>query len=244
MYSSNQRVTSFLKITTFSTLCFFTFCFFLTLSPKAIYADDLYTSMTELMEDTEEGSDWELNYNNNQSNALIAAIHGGNIEPGTTEVAKLAATKGAYNYYSFQGIRSTNNANLHVTSVNFDEPIIEDMQQQVSNSVMIHGANGEAPIVYIGGKDDALKASIEEQLELKEFDVQTSPSHLEGEADENIANKNNQGAGVQLELTTGLRQSFFNNQDLTMNSRQDQSNWSFAMYDFAQAIQTAIHEHE
>lgn len=94
MYSSNQRVTSFLKITSFSTICFLKFCFFLTLSPKAIYANDLYTSMTELMEDTEEGSDWEITYNNNQSNALIAAIHGGNIEPGTSEVAKLTATKG------------------------------------------------------------------------------------------------------------------------------------------------------
>src|SRR5699024_12047415 len=102
---------------------------------------------------------------------------------------------------------------LHVTSDNFDEPIIEEMQQQGYNSVMIHGAAGDQPIVYICGKDDHLKASIEKQLELKDFDVQTSPTHLEGEADQNIVNRNNQDAGVQLELTTGLRQSFYNNQE-------------------------------
>ncbi|HLR20063.1 MAG TPA: poly-gamma-glutamate hydrolase family protein [Staphylococcus sp.] len=244
MSISNQIFTSFYKLIKLSTVCLITICLYITLSSKTTYANDLYNSMTELMNDTEEGVDWEITNKVNQSNTLIAAIHGGNIEPGTTEVANITATNGAYNYYTFQGIRPTDNQSLHVTSVNFDEPIIEEMQQQVSNSVMIHGAAGDQPIVYIGGKDDDLKASIEKQLELKDFDVQTSPTHLEGEADQNIVNRNNQDAGVQLELTTGLRQSFFNNQDLTMNSRQNQSNWSFRMYDFAQAIRIAIHDHE
>ncbi|MDN8848363.1 poly-gamma-glutamate hydrolase family protein, partial [Staphylococcus aureus] len=67
-----------------------------------------------------------------------------------------------------------------------------------------------------------------------------SPSHLEGESSQNIANKNAKGAGVQLELTYALRQSFFNNQNLSMNSRSNEANWSITMYTFAEAIHQAL----
>lgn len=216
------------------------FMLLLTLSSTPVKAEDTYQSMTELMNHTKETTDWELNYHDTSSNTLIAAIHGGNIEAGTSEVTKLTATKGAFSYYAFEGIRPIDNSELHVTSTNFDEPTIEAMQQEVYNSIMIHGAEGSDAIVYIGGKDEPLKASIENELSENGFNVAVTPSHLEGESSQNIANKNAKDAGVQLELTTGLRQSFFNNQDLSLNSRSDQSNWSITMYDFAQAVKDGI----
>lgn len=245
MYFLKATATSYFKCIRAIALCLFVTITFITISPSSnVYAADLYGSMSELMDDTESGVDWQLSYHNNQSNTLIAAIHGGNIEAGTTELSSLTAALGNYNYYTFQGIRTLNNAELHVTSTNFDEPIVEDMQQAVSNSVMIHGASGSEAAVYIGGKDERLKASIENALQTKGFNVLESPSHLEGASNQNIANKNAKGAGVQLELTYALRQSFFNNKNLSMNSRSNEANWSINMYAFAEAIHQAIEEND
>ena len=254
MSFQNNKLRLFIKIYKFrlSVITILLMLLLIIFSPD-LRAEDTYQSMTDLMDNTNEGTDWELSYNDNNSDTLIGAIHGGNIEAGTSEAAKLTANKGAYRYYAFEGIRpsdnsdlhvtSTNfsdNSDLHVTSTNFDEPIIESMQQKVSSSVMIHGADGNDATIYIGGKDETLKDSIENELTENGFNVEVSPSHLEGESSQNIANKNAENAGVQLELTTGLRQSFFNNQDLSFNSRSDQSNWSMSLYDFAQALKDTI----
>ncbi|MCG7337979.1 poly-gamma-glutamate hydrolase family protein [Staphylococcus sp. ACRSN] len=217
----------------------FIFIYLLLLSSKPTYADS-YTSMTELLNNTEEGIDWNLSYDQRFSNTIIAAVHGGNIEPGTTEVSKLIANRGLYNFYSFEGIRITNNNELHVTSTNYDEPTILDMQQHMNQSVMIHGASGDIPAVYIGGKDEALKSSIKKQLELRGFNVQPTPQNLAGTSDANIANQNAKQAGVQLELSLGQRAEFFNNRDLTRYSREDETNWSSRMHEFANAINIAI----
>ncbi|MCD8871390.1 poly-gamma-glutamate hydrolase family protein [Staphylococcus gallinarum] len=215
------------------------FIYLLSVFSKPVYADS-YASMTELMNDTEQGIDWNLSYDKRFGNTIIAAVHGGNIEPGTTELSKLIANNGFYNYYSFEGIRTTNNGDLHVTSTNYDEPTILDMQQQMTKSVMIHGASGSDSVVYIGGKDEPLKSSIKKQLELRGFNVQPPPRYLEGDSDANIANRNAKNAGVQLELSLGLRASFFNNGDLTRFSREDETNWSPIMHEFADAITVAI----
>lgn len=241
MSFQNNKLRLFIKIYNFrlSVITILLMLLLIIFSPD-LRAEDTYQSMTDLMDNTNEGTDWELSYNDNNSDTLIGAIHDGNIEAGTSEAAKLTANKGAYRYYAFEGIRPSDNSDLHVTSTNFDEPIIESMQQKVSSSVMIHGADGNDATIYIGGKDETLKDSIENELTENGFNVEVSPSHLEGESSQNIANKNAENAGVQLELTTGLRQSFFNNQDLSFNTRSDQSNWSMTLYDFAHALKDTI----
>ncbi|MDW4582938.1 hypothetical protein ASS91_11440 [Staphylococcus saprophyticus] len=201
MSFQNNKLRLFIKIYNFrlSVITILLMLLLIIFSPD-LRAEDTYQSMTDLMDNTNEGTDWELSYNDNNSDTLIGAIHGGNIEAGTSEAAKLTANKGAYRYYAFEGIRPSDNSDLHVTS----------------------------------------KDSIENELTENGFNVEVSPSHLEGESSQNIANKNAENAGVQLELTTGLRQSFFNNQDLSFNSRSDQSNWSMTLYDFAQALKDTI----
>ena len=201
MSFQNNKLRLFIKIYNFrlSVITILLMLLLIIFSPD-LRAEDTYQSMTDLMDNTNEGTDWELSYNDNNSDTLIGAIHGGNIEAGTSEAAKLTANKGAYRYYAFEGIRPSDNSDLHVTS----------------------------------------KDSIENELTENGFNVEVSPSHLEGESSQNIANKNAENAGVQLELTTGLRQSFFNNQDLSFNSRSDQSNWSMTLYDFTQALKDTI----
>ena len=153
----------------------------------------------------------------------------------------MTANLGTYNYYTFKGIRRTNNDELHVTSTNYNEPTLEEMQEKVSNSVMIHGAHGNEPVVYLGGKDSDLREEIGDNLEDKGFNVEETPDYLEGRSDDNIANKNGKKAGVQLELTTALRQSFFKNDDLSAFNRENADNWTEEMHDFAEAIHEAVH---
>ena len=61
--------------------------------------------MTELYANTTEGKDWVKESSNRNSNVLIIAPHEGNIEKGTTELAKSIADKGNYDYYTFNTIR-------------------------------------------------------------------------------------------------------------------------------------------
>ena len=203
-------------------------------------ADDAFSSMSELMENTTEGSDWQITTTDRGSDVLIAVIHGGGIEPATSQLASLIASNGGYNYYSFQGVRPTNNGELHVTSTNYDEPIVQHMQYTANRSVTIHGALGTEPVTYIGGKDQSLITRIEDELRNAGFEVQESPNHLSGSSDNNIVNKNQRGEGVQLELTTAMRQSLFSNNDISKISRMNLLNYNADMYNYAHAVNDAI----
>ena len=52
---------------------------------------DTYKSMTELMQNTVEGQDWDIETYDTDSDIISMAVHGGGIEIGTTELAKLVA---------------------------------------------------------------------------------------------------------------------------------------------------------
>ena len=106
MSFQNNKLRLFIKIYNFrlSVITILLMLLLIIFSPD-LRAEDTYQSMTDLMDNTNEGTDWELSYNDNNSDTLIGAIHGGNIEAGTSEVAKLTANKGAYRYYAFEGIR-------------------------------------------------------------------------------------------------------------------------------------------
>ena len=50
---------------------------------------DYYSNFEELKENTTEGKDWRIKTKNRKDNhILVTAIHGGGIEPGTTELAR------------------------------------------------------------------------------------------------------------------------------------------------------------
>ena len=84
---------------------------------------DHYKNFTELKSDTKEHRDWQTNAKTtNNKDILVTAIHGGGIEPGTSELAKLISKKGDYNLYSFEGLMKSNNQKLHITSTSFDDP--------------------------------------------------------------------------------------------------------------------------
>ena len=81
---------------------------------------DKYHSMKELQNETIENEDWEIITEDRDSNVTILAIHGGGIEPATTELARVIANDGQFNYFAFNGMRTKGNNELHVTSINYE----------------------------------------------------------------------------------------------------------------------------
>ncbi|MBK3947220.1 poly-gamma-glutamate hydrolase family protein, partial [Staphylococcus haemolyticus] len=66
---------------------------------------DYYSNFEELKENTTEGKDWRIKTKNRKDNhMLVTAIHGGGIEPGTTELARRVANIGEYDFYTFEGL--------------------------------------------------------------------------------------------------------------------------------------------
>ncbi|RAC79926.1 hypothetical protein DN503_32560, partial [Burkholderia multivorans] len=108
---------------------------------------DYYTSMTQLERETKEGIDWKKETRDQGNQVLIVAPHGGNIEQGTSELTKLLAQQGGYDYFSFEATRPSNNTQLHVTSTHYDDPTLHQMIEGRAATISIHGAKGDDQIV-------------------------------------------------------------------------------------------------
>lgn len=179
-------------------LLLFSFCF----------GKDTYKNISELRQDEKEGEDYIISSVQTDSSVAVIAIHGGKIEKGSSEVAKLLATKGNYNYYSFEGIKKGSNAVLHITSTNFDEKLAKEIVGNSKKTISVHGMAGSDLTTNLGGLDLELIELIEKHLVEAGFKVAKAPKELGAKNPKNIANCNLSKKGVQLELTKGLRDSF------------------------------------
>jgi phage replication-related protein YjqB (UPF0714/DUF867 family) len=95
--------------------------------------------------------------------------------------------------------------------------------------VAVHGLAGRREAVDVGGRDHQLRDLIDANLHAAGFDskIVTSGSHA-ATSKSNICNKGRRGAGVQLEITKGLRDDFM------------QGARSPKLADFADAVANAI----
>lgn len=227
-----------LIIIIFILLCMF---FYKHFESKHNQSLDYYSNFNDLKRHTMRNKDWKIiTKRHNHSDILITAIHGGSIEPGTTEIARRISNIGQYNFYTFEGLRSDNNAQLHITSTVFDEPQLLDMLNHSSKTISIHGYAGDEPIVYVGGKDKKLVQALRHSLTHHGFTVQTTPKGIEAMSDNNIINRDKKDTGVQLELTTRQRALFFKHNNLNKNNRQSSKNYTRTFYQFAKAVNQGI----
>lgn len=211
----------------------------LVLATESPSSGDKYPDFATLQAN-EDPKNYAIDYRITTSNTAVMAIHGGGIEVGTSEITNEIA-KDDLNFYQFDGKKSSNNRDLHITSTKFDEPIALQMAAKSSELVAIHGAQGEEEIVYVGGNDKLLKEKIKMELERVNFRVETAPPEIEGDSPDNITNKNRIHQGVQLELTTGLRRTFFEGD---LYKRTDRQHTTKAFKDFITAIRTALDAHQ
>jgi phage replication-related protein YjqB (UPF0714/DUF867 family) len=171
--------------------------------------NDKYNNYKQLRKNEELNKDYRINWRKGESDSVIIAPHGGNIEPGTTEIADAVAGKD-HSCYSFEGIKSSRNGDLHITSTIFDEPHGMNLVKASMNVLALHGCLGDAEIVYIGGLDISLKRNIQDSLIRAGFKTAEHDNpELQGLSKSNICNRGKKGHGVQLELSTGLRKKMF-----------------------------------
>ncbi len=174
---------------------------------------DKYANYHELKQGEREGKDYRISVRESSSASVIAVIapHGGRIEPGATEIAdKVAGTD--YLFYSFEGLKPTGNARLHIASVHFDEPRAVKIVNRADVVLAVHGCEGNDEVVYVGGLHNALKEIIRTCLIQAGFRAEECPkTHLAGKTSRNICNRGRTGQGVQLEISKGLRTRMFIN---------------------------------
>ena len=107
--------------------------------------------------------------------ALVLAPHAGGIEPGTTELAEALAA-GDHSLYLFEGLKRSQNGDLHITSTRFDEPECLNALQRFDTVLAIHGEDSETAAVHIGGRDTAGRDRIATELRAAGFDVRDADS--------------------------------------------------------------------
>lgn len=192
---------------------------------------DFYNDLEELKECHTENEDYAEELRDLNKGITVLAIHGGYIEPFTAFVAKNIA-KDDYNLYLFHGLNKRNANKLHITSHRFKQNDLEEVLLKSDAAISVHGCGDKKnKITYIGGLNDELKSLVKKNLEEKGFFINEEkwPAIFRN----NVVNRTkNQGA--QLELTLGLRYSFF---DENMNLTQD-------FLDYIQAIRTALEDYK
>jgi phage replication-related protein YjqB (UPF0714/DUF867 family) len=141
----------------------------------------------------------------------IVAPHGGGIEPGTSEIADAIAAE-EFSFYAFEGLKLSGNADLHITSTRFDEPMCLTLIGHSEVVLTIHGeeSDGDAAPVFTGGRDCELSHCLSMALRAEGFDVRQHPDpQLQGLEPDNVCNRGTTGRGVQLELSRSLRRQMF-----------------------------------
>lgn len=135
----------------------------------------------------------------------IIAPHGGSIERRTSHIASQLAGE-EFNLYLFEGLDADGSFDpLHITSHRFDEPRCLSLIAHCETVVAVHGCKGDAPCVYVGGRDHALRADVAEALARAGVPAKLDGHAFPGRHPRNICNRGAARRGVQLELTDALR---------------------------------------
>lgn len=171
---------------------------------------DLYENFSKLSNAEREGVDYAVRLRRREAaRAVVLAPHGGGIEPGSSEIARTIAG-GDLSLAVFEGTRSGGNGRLHITSSNFDEPRCLELVRAAEYVVAIHGEKSGRVVTFLGGRDSDLGECVRAALERDGFAVEVhGNAELRGMAIGNICNRGRRGVGIQLELASGLRRSFF-----------------------------------
>jgi phage replication-related protein YjqB (UPF0714/DUF867 family) len=172
-----------------------------------------YISFKELADREVEGRDYRIRMEFRDPNVLVMALHGGNIEPATAEIAKAIAGT-TYSFYAFEGLKADGDRPLHIESHLFDEPYALKVVGEADVVLTVHGQIGQKDeFVMVGGLNDDLRRGIAQQLEWAGFKTRPPTEGLMGTDPLNICNRGKSKQGVQLEISRKLRNQFKNNKD-------------------------------
>jgi phage replication-related protein YjqB (UPF0714/DUF867 family) len=172
---------------------------------------DKYRNFRVLSRNETAGIDYQISVRRARDAFAIVAPHGGGIEPGTSEIAD-AIADGDFSMYAFDGIKSSGNSDLHITSTRFDEPMCITLITESDVVLTIHGEHSDedGEGVFLGGRNKGLGKSVAAALEAADFVVRQHPDPgLQGLERRNLCNRGQTGKGVQLELSRTIRRAMF-----------------------------------
>jgi phage replication-related protein YjqB (UPF0714/DUF867 family) len=172
---------------------------------------DKYRNFAALARKERSGIDYDVLVRRARPAFAIVAPHGGGIEPGTSEIAD-AVAEGTHSFYTFEGLKTSGNSDLHITSTRFDEPMCLIVLGVSEVVVTVHGehSEGDGEGVFVGGLDLGRGKRIADVLTGNGFDVRThGDPKLQGREPRNLCNRGVSHAGVQLELSKAVRKTMF-----------------------------------
>ena len=168
---------------------------------------DRFQNYAELAAHEREGVDYRVEVAD-RGNAMTAiAIHGGRIEAGSDDAARLVAGSD-WNLYSFIATKPEHNRELHLTSSHFDEPRALTLVHRSDRCVSMHGfalGDGRA-VACVGGGNPVLAKAVYEALKTQApaIMLEYPCARFGGDDAENILNRCVH-QGVQIEMSPVLR---------------------------------------
>ena len=182
---------------------------------------DTYVNFAALAAAETLGEDYRIRAYERDLGWAAIAIHAGGIETGTSELCRAVAGEAQgdgqwWSEYRFEGLKSSGNSVLHVTSTHFDEPNALHLVGRHAGVLSLHGTSGISPITYLGGLDLHVRTRLGDALTGAGFVVDTASGDIAGADPANIANRGMLGVGVQLEITTAQRVAWFGTNTASM----------------------------
>ncbi|MCX4421917.1 poly-gamma-glutamate hydrolase family protein [Streptomyces mirabilis] len=123
-----------------------------------------------------------------------------------------------HDFWMFEGLMSSGNGALHVTSTHCDDTIARSLCAGSLNALSLHGCSPEqaglesgAEAVLIGGLNPTFRQYLLEEFTAVGIRAVTASGEEEiaGISPDNICNRTLLGMGAQLEMTTALRTAMF-----------------------------------
>ncbi len=169
---------------------------------------DVFPDVPALKLQLKDKRDYRIRARDRGAFATIVSPHGGYIEEGTSALARACAGPD-FNFFDFQGLRTEEPQELHVTSTRFREPALMTMLAASEVAVSIHGMGEEDDMtIWLGGLNKELKESMLKALREQGFLVNPDSPRHRGESKLNFVNMAKQ-KGVQLELPNNLLKTMF-----------------------------------
>lgn len=189
---------------------------------------DKYPSFEVLAENEKRGIDYDIFARFSGLRTTIVCPHAGGIEVGTSELARNTALTD-FNIYLFEGLKPTDNKDLHITSAKFDEPTALEIMSKSEFALSYHGFKSDEKYTIVGGSNEELNKNLVKRLQNGGFNAVLATDRFAGADPNNIVNRTTTGIGVQLELSTTQRKAFFLNNDWSKNNRMNFTN-EFRLY--------------
>ena len=189
---------------------------------------DTYPNFQTLAAHEKEGKDFKVTTRTNESKGLaIFAIHAGNIEPGTGELALELSINTKYQLYLFESLDQKDPLRLHLTSTHFDDPRALSIAKKNQRCLSLHGFQDHAqiPTACLGGANSLLQNKFFNSPHPASIQLVPCSRKLAGLSKQNIVNRC-QEAGIQLELSSSFRNKILNNAEF----KKDIAQWINSLF--------------